>query len=82
MSKKHEYYCWCEMKKNVPGGVKVDMAWIPEKFAQIDKYIKIKQNDGTWEDGWKVTYVGGRREVLEVLAGERDYLNQRKVSDR
>lgn len=30
------------------------MAWIPEKFAILEKYIKIKKKDNTWEDGWQV----------------------------
>ena len=28
-------------------------SWIPNKFAKIGEFIKLK-NNGIWEDGWKV----------------------------
>ena len=33
------------------------MAWIPQKFAILNKFIKIKKNDDSWEDGWQVVGV-------------------------
>ena len=30
------------------------MAWIPSTYAVVGKFIKIKQDDDTWEDGWEV----------------------------
>lgn len=34
-------------------------AWIPEKFAVVGKFIKIKKDENTWEDGWEVMSDGG-----------------------
>jgi hypothetical protein len=82
MMSKHEFYCQCEMKKKIDDhSCKIDVAWIPAKFAKINNWIRIKQDNGTWEDGWQVTYVGGKQKAEIVEGRERDYLNQRKVSD-
>lgn len=75
-----KFYCWCELQKKVNDGTKIDMAWIPERFAQINKIVKIKK-DGGWDEGWEVTYVGPRQLASIVENQERDYLKQRKVSD-
>lgn len=33
------------------------MAWIPQVKAIKGKFLKIKKNDGSWEDGWEVVGV-------------------------
>lgn len=42
-------------------GIVSHTAWIPEKFAKLNKIIKllIKDKDGNehWDDGWRVTFV-------------------------
>jgi hypothetical protein len=35
-----------------------ERAWIPQQFAKLMKVLKIKQTDGTWDDGWVVDHVG------------------------
>lgn len=54
----------------------VQVAWIPEKFAQLNKYLKIGD-----EDGWQVVSIGGRRAQAEVNERSRDHLKQRVGSD-
>ena len=59
------------------------MAWIPEKYAVPGKFIKIKKDDKTWEDGWEVQDSGGD---VVLTASEADYQSQlykktRKASD-
>lgn len=71
------FYRQCSLRR-VNG--QIDMAWIPEPFAVRGKYLKIKIGD-QWENGWKVEEVYARASADEVLARERDYLNQREVSD-
>lgn len=58
------------------------MAWIPEKFAKVGKYIKIKKDD-MWEDGWKVTGVsdGVVKTAEEANAQSQLYKKTRKASD-
>jgi hypothetical protein len=60
---------------------KLDVAWIPAKFAKVGKYVKIKQEDGSWDNGWEITSVGSKRKAEYVESNERDYLKQRKASD-
>jgi hypothetical protein len=53
--KKETNYIQCSLKKKDSH----HMAWIPEKFAIVGKFIKIKKDDETWDDGWEVTGDGG-----------------------
>lgn len=59
------------------------MAWIPEKFAILDKFIKIKNDDGSWQDGWKVVGVGDKVVKTAKEADEQSqlYKKTRKASD-
>jgi len=78
----NKYYYQCRMKKKISNdSYKIYVAWIPEKYAKEGKWIKIKQEDGTWEDHWQVVIVGGKKEAKYVEDKERDYLKQRRVSD-
>jgi hypothetical protein len=79
---KNNFYFQCELKKKIDDtSYLTDVAWIQERFAKVGKQVKIKQENGTWDYGWQVTYVGAKQKADLVEARERDYLNQRKVSD-
>jgi hypothetical protein len=43
------------------------ITWIPAEYAKYNKVIKLKQPDGTWEDGWKVIEIGSAQDqtILE-----------------
>lgn len=58
------------------------VSWIPEKHAVVGKYLKLKSRKDTWSDGWEVIYAGPRRPADYVEPRSRDYIHQRKVSDR
>jgi hypothetical protein len=62
---KERYYCQCSMSR---GNVHT-IAYLPEKYAVLDKVLKIKQADESWEDGWVVKSVGERKphEYLENM---------------
>lgn len=69
------------MERTINGSTSHHLAWIPEKYAVLQKYLEIKMND-TWENGWKVTMVGTtRREESEAVARSNDYRKQREASD-
>lgn len=75
------YHRQCVLvKPNGKSSNKTIISWIPEEYAVINKYVKLK-NDGIWEDGWKVTEVGSRKLSKDINERSRDYLRQRKVSD-
>jgi hypothetical protein len=57
------------------------VAWIPEKYAERYKILKLKEDNGTWSDGWVVNTIFGGREESFVLKHERDFVKQRESSD-
>ena len=59
---------------------KHDIAWIPSKFAVIEKLIKIKI-DNIWINGWKVIKTYSVNSEDHILEHEMDYRKQRRASD-
>ena len=47
---KNTNYVQCALQN----GDRHHMAWIPQIKAIINKVLKIKKDDDSWEDGWKV----------------------------
>jgi len=67
------YYRQCVLCRNTERQV----AWIPEQFANQDKYLRIRD-----EDGWKVVEVGSHRQSEDYIQDhERDFLGHRKRTD-
>lgn len=77
VGKKSETYTQCSLAK----GGSVDVVWIPTKFANKGKFIKLKQADNTWDDGWLVAETYTTRDAQYLIEHERDYKNTRKASD-
>lgn len=77
MSKKNETYTQCALAKK--GAVEV--AWIPTKFANKGKFIKLKQNDDTWDDGWLVQETYTKQDAKYLVEHSQDFKNTRKASD-
>jgi hypothetical protein len=69
MAKKETDYIQCALKRKEYH----HMAWIPEKFAVVGKFIKIKKKNDEWEDGWEV--IGASKEVKKT-AKEADDASQ------
>lgn len=58
-------------------GATSEVAWIPEEFAKVGKFLRIED-----DNGWQVEKVGSRRMSGVYLAEhEREYLRHRKVTD-
>lgn len=76
---KETNYKQCALKRNDMH----HMAWIPEKFAVVGKFIKIKKDDKTWEDGWEVMSDGGDHVMSSKDADFQSqlYKKTRKYSD-
>ena len=81
-----EKYVQCRLIKWVDpnddhNGFLITISWLPEKFAKVYNVLKLKNDDGTWSDGWQVTdkYTTHTKEF--VLAHERDFAKQREASD-
>jgi hypothetical protein len=72
-----EFYRQCVLKR----GTAQTTSWIPEKFAQKRRPVKLRQDDGSWEDGWVVASVGSRASAEQVQMYERSHTRTRKASD-
>lgn len=48
-------YIQCKLKRNNS----IQTAWIPKKFVSEGKYLKLKQKDDIWENGWKIIESNG-----------------------
>ena len=48
------FYKQCRLVRKTVGGRTEKTCWIPERFANLDSTVKIKNDDGTWTDGWIV----------------------------
>lgn len=70
----------CVLEKPLTKGVLRQVSWIPEVFAKIGKYLKLKEGTD-WENGWQVVQVGGRQSKQERIDRGNDYKKQRKASD-
>ena len=62
----------CVLRK----GDKHQISWIPEKYAKLGKFLKLKE-----DDGWEVIGVGSIMDSKKVQERTADHKNQRKVSD-
>ena len=71
----------CNLSRQTPEGRQTLVAWIPEKFAQEKRVLKLKEGD-QWENGWVVNSIGTAL-VSDDIITERsqDYKNTRKASD-
>ena len=72
---------WDDEKDIHKEGYTVYNCWIPEKHAVPLKVLRIKQDDGTWEDGWTVMQVYTTLPTAVVEERGQDYKNTRKASD-
>ena len=55
-------YVQCALEK----GDRLDVVWIPEKFARKGELLGLKK-DGLWDEGWRVVRVYGKLPVESVL---------------
>jgi hypothetical protein len=57
-----DYYNQCTLEKDIiPGRMLVrQVSWIPTKYASLGRVVKLKNDHGEWEDGWKVVSVGDK----------------------
>lgn len=58
MSKKKINYRQCKVTRKHDGSETSTVSWIPEKFAILNKVLKLKDKDEKWTDGWIVESVG------------------------
>jgi hypothetical protein len=68
------FYRQCSLKKESSSTI----SWIPEQFAVLGKVLKLKDDQGVWENGWVVEAVYGRREESQLPDSHRETKQHRK----
>ncbi len=77
MSKNDYLMTQCEIQK----GRCLQIAWIPDKFAKKNTFIKIKDSEEGWSDGWKINRVGQKISYKVILESEMNYKHHREATD-
>jgi hypothetical protein len=44
------------------------VSFLPQQFAVVGRVLRLKQDDGTWQDGWVVANVHGQSVPPELLS--------------
>lgn len=67
----------CTLKK----GDTTMHSWIPESFAVLNNYVKIRDRGGNWDDGWQITQCGARLQNSMVELKSQEYKKHRNRTD-
>lgn len=59
-------YRQCMLVKTVASGLLKDVAYIPLENAKVGNVLAIERDDGSLDDGWRVTAVYGVKESDEL----------------
>jgi hypothetical protein len=71
---KEIYYRQCILRR----GHTVTTSWIPERFAEAGKVLKLKDDDGEWQNGWVVQSVHARLGESRIPDSHLDIKRHRK----
>ena len=55
------YYRQCRLIKRTLVGQLIQLSWIPEPHATVGKMVRLREEDGSWNDGWLVSEAGTHR---------------------
>lgn len=58
---KQVFYRQCRLVKRTATGELQQVSWIPDRYAVAGKVVKLREEDGTWDDGWVVRSAGTNR---------------------
>jgi len=76
-----QMFIQCLLTKLTDKGCLKTISWLPEQFAEPRRVLKLKNEDGSWTDGWVVQETYGSNTQEFVLSHERDFAKQRQASD-
>ena len=79
---KETYYRQCKLRKNYKdGSYSEQISYIPEPYCVYKKVLKLKDEKGNWDDGWKVTFVSENRVEDKFLPDSHSEIkNHRKAT--
>ena len=56
-------------------------SWIPDAIAEVGFFVRLKEEDGTWEEAWEVMEVYDKLPTATVIERRMDYKNMKKRTD-
>lgn len=65
--KKEIYYRQCRLEKKTDRGVCCQTSWLPEQYAVKGKYLKLKDDNGEWINGWLVVEASSSSRAEHLL---------------
>ena len=78
MSSKDAFYVQCQLHR--ADGVKI-VSWIPQSVALKGRTIRLKDDNGEWEEGWVVDETYQTRPAEERFAASQLYKKHRDGTD-
>src|SRR5262245_21037023 len=61
------FYRQCRLVKRTATGECEQVSWIPEPYASVGRVVKLRDDDGAWDDGWVVRFAGVNRLTTDQL---------------
>ena len=81
MAMQNYVQCLLTRRSTEPGVIAVhDVAFIPEQFAVVGKFLKIRSGD-EWVNGWEVMGTGSKKTLTEVVENQAQRKGTRQASD-
>lgn len=75
-------YRQCRLSRKQGESTVQQTSWIPSKFAIQGEFVKLKDGDGNWTDGWHVDSVSSESVSEEFVTQARHaHTRQRNASD-
>jgi hypothetical protein len=71
--KRNALYTQCRLVKKIRDGESIQMSYIPSEFAKEGRIVKIRDEEGGWDDGWVIRNVGGSLTEEQLAELERAY---------
>jgi hypothetical protein len=71
-------YTQCRVEK----GSLTQITWLPKSYAVLGALLRLKNDQGVWEDGWKVTWCSATKLKEHQLTQPRDPRQFRKLLGR
>lgn len=75
------FYKQCVLQKKSENSCSEQTSYIPEPFCKVGRILKLKDENGIWDDGWKVISAGERTPERLVELYSQSHKKNRKASD-
>jgi hypothetical protein len=68
--KRNELYRQCRLVKKIREGETIQTSFIPAEFAKEGRVVKLREDNGGWDDGWVIRIVGAAMTEEQLTAIE------------